>query len=1110
MTRLAKKSSEAVNPDSQVSSVNAACQVAPDHVDKAVEAEIPSDPLSHDIEDCDISHTTSDEDMEGSSSESDLTRQSSESQPLKKRKLLKHQPDTSAFSGRVCSYTIVNSGIVADPRQFLNENIDEIVEILEEELNEKKCIRVVLLFECEMKKAVENDDSILSIYKSGPTSIYRNSNIPFLLLNMLHEILREFTEKLPKGSGWTLARICELVVRVARFSPLSGGTFIETPASIESKKCVVNVENRDNRCFEYSILTPLSKSHHRYRVSGYQHLQHDVSFKDLPMPMPVEYISKFEELNPTYSVNVYEIDSEEAIHPIRVAEAEKENHRDLLLLHSEDRSKFHYCCITNFSRFVAGQDNRMRIKVHVCKKCLTKFHRNGKERLEAHKPLCNANIHTVTKLSMQKNDQTQCKFRSYTKSYRVPFVVYAHILSCHVDPETNHEKTPKNDIGKPVPLSVACYVHTHLGKEHCGDVALGYKLFHGEDCVKQFVSHVENVTENISKIYKSPKNMDEKSPEKEAELSKQTVCHTCDKEFQKNDETSTDYDHITGEIRGRSHVACSLNFKVPTFVPKKIGNICMRFLDTCNFMGENLDNLVKILPADGFKITGKEFQGRNVSLLKVNTEFCSKFLENGDIFLFENLLAPVTIFSGFLSELDISKAEYEHACKVWREYKIRNNKEFCHHHLKTRVTFLADVFENFRNVCSTTFNLDPCNYQTMQDVTFDSALKISQVELELLSDCDVFSMIEAGIRGDFGNVVTRYMKANNDDCEDFDPRKPTSHLAYFRANYIHATQMLEPLPIGDFKFENPEKYDSKCIMNIPDDGKFGYIFEVSLEYPHSLHDPHSEHTFCQTLQTPPLNKDNKVKVLMGTLYDKENYVLHFRALKQALQSGLVLKQVHRVLKFKQSKWLKPYIEKITQLLRDAPNEFSKRFFDWALNSIHGKFLEDVRDTKLFTVVQTDDQLQKKLNKFNFLDFHIYSENCVAVILDQPEVIFDQPVYVGMVLMDLVKMQMNHFFYDVMKRQFGQRVKNCYEDSDFFVLSIESEDIASELFKIRQHFDFSNYPVNHMLHSEANKDKLGTFKNMTALNPILGFVGIREKCFAMHQRDAADTSMEDSD
>ncbi|KAF4528392.1 hypothetical protein B566_EDAN016487 [Ephemera danica] len=635
--------------------------------------------------------------------------------------------------------------------------------------------------------------------------------------------------------------------------------------------------------------------------------------------------------------------------------------------------------------------------------------------------------------------------------------------------------------------------------------------------------------------------MDPMSREKEIELLKQTVCHICHKEFQKYDGISTDYDHITGEIRGRSHAICNLNFKLPTHVPvffhrlethvlhnlilelangnseviinahnsetyisfqKKIGNIYMRFLDTCNFMEEKLENLIKILPADGFQITDKEFQGHDVSLLKENHMSCNEFIKNVDN-IKEKLLLPVPDIGNMLS---ISQTDYGHACKVWSEFKIRNLGEFCNHHLKTRVTFLADVFENFRNVCSTTFNLDPCNYQTMQDVTFDSAMKISQVELELLTDYNILSMIEAGIRGDFVQAVTRYAKANNDDCVDFDRGKPTSNLAYFRANYIHASQMLEPLPIGDFKFENKKKYNTEHIMSIPDDGKFGYIFEVSLKYPQSLHDPHSDHPYCQVLQSPP---GKKVKILLGTLEDKENYVLHFRALKQALQSGLVLKQVHRVLKFKQSKWLKPCIEKITQLLRDAPNEFSKRFFDWALNSIHGKFLEDVRDTKIFTVVQTDDQLQKKVNKYRFLDFHINSENCVAVIQDQARVVLDQPVYVGMVLMDLVKMQMNHFFYDVMKKQFGHRVRNCYEDSDLFVLSIESEDIDAELFKIRQHFDFSNYPVDHMLHSEANKEKLGTFKNMTVSNPILEFVGIGPKYFALKHHEKIDTSMEDS-
>ena len=111
--------------------------------------------------------------------------------------------------------------------------------------------------------------------------------------------------------------------------------------------------------------------------------------------------------------------------------------------------------------------------------------------------------------------------------------------------------------------------------------------------------------------------------------------------------------------------------------------------------------------------------------------------------------------------------------------------------------------------------------------------------------------------------------------------------------------MTEPLPYGGFIWV--ENVDDTDFYTISDDGDFSYFVEVDLKYPETLHDSHKDLPFCAEHMAPPSSKQYK---LMTTLHDKQCYVLHYRALKQALKHGLVLVKIHRAIQFKQIPWLK--------------------------------------------------------------------------------------------------------------------------------------------------------------------------------------------------------------
>ena len=117
----------------------------------------------------------------------------------------------------------------------------------------------------------------------------------------------------------------------------------------------------------------------------------------------------------------------------------------------------------------------------------------------------------------------------------------------------------------------------------------------------------------------------------------------------------------------------------------------------------------------------------------------------------------------------------------------------------------------------------------------------------------------------------------------------------------------------------------------------GYILEVDADYPRKLPRLHSDMSFL-----PKRMKIDKTQMLVCNLHDKKKYVVHISILKQALNHGLKLKKVHRVIEFNQEARLKKYIDMNTELRKKASNDFEKNFFKLINNAVFGKTMENVR------------------------------------------------------------------------------------------------------------------------------------------------------------------------
>ena len=158
--------------------------------------------------------------------------------------------------------------------------------------------------------------------------------------------------------------------------------------------------------------------------------------------------------------------------------------------------------------------------------------------------------------------------------------------------------------------------------------------------------------------------------------------------------------------------------------------------------------------------------------------------------------------------------------------------------------------------------------------------------------------------------------------------------------------MSQKLPVNGFKWINDvTEIDGKFIKNYDEDSDKGYILQVDLSTPKKLYDLHSDLPFL-----PKRMKIDKCKKLVCNLSNKKKYVVHIRSLKQALNHGLKLKKVHRIIEFNQEAWFKPYIDMNTELKKIAKKDFEKDFFKLMNNAVFGKTMENVRKHQNITIM----------------------------------------------------------------------------------------------------------------------------------------------------------------
>ena len=378
-------------------------------------------------------------------------------------------------------------------------------------------------------------------FRSKTYNNLESTDVNKLISKFVNKIIKELEVYQKNGSGWYFKEVVQLEIHIVEFNPTKGSTYIPLPDWITNKKAIVNIKNKDDKCFLWCILRylyPIDENDNK--ISDLKKYKFSLNTEGITFPVELKDISKFEKLNPGLpGINVFSNESKK-FYPLRMAERDCLNTIDLFL-HEEDGNS-HYTLIKNFSRLFYSQiTSRTNEPIQICKKCFSHYTRP--ELLEKHIKYC-SNNETVT-VKMPK-ENTMLYFKNNEKQLPIPFVVYAN-FECFTKPMNTCSPNPKESYNynyqKHEPSGFCFYIKGIVDTVFSPIVYT--KNEDSDDVARIFVDKLTKVTNKLyNDFYRRPIPLRLTHAEQKS-LDKADICHICKKELLSD--KVRDHCHFTGK-----------------------------------------------------------------------------------------------------------------------------------------------------------------------------------------------------------------------------------------------------------------------------------------------------------------------------------------------------------------------------------------------------------------------------------------------------------------------------------------------------------------------------------------------------------------------------------
>ena len=918
-------------------------------------------------------------------------------------------------------------------------------------------------------------------------------------------------------------------------------------------KSVINITSPDNKCFLYCVAAGLLNAEGNLpnidacRYTKYVNKSDNIDMCGIGFPVKIQDVSKVEIAN-NLSISIFQwcTETNTAI-PLKHGSG---TGTEIDLLYIQDEYTAHYLLIKDFNAFM-----RHRTKHHhsmkFCRKCFHGF--TYKEHLEEHSERCHQGINQIVNMPEPGTIKYTLKYKEEKK----PFVIYFD-FECLTMPFdfSSSDPTKKTTVKyqKHIPANFSIMTKSEFNNYRERTVTFSHD--DPDVVLRTFIQSMSSLHDDMMDHQKNNSYDINMSTEDEKDFQSSTHCYLCEKLLEwgslKNSPVR-DHDHRrpTNNYRGAACNTCNLNFynrrrRVPAFahnlkgydlnlflldlikatekidvIPETIEKFKavftdkFTFLDTFAFMSTSLEKLAESLKNSGlhkFERLRKEFP-QNYALLAEKGVYFYDYATSYSV-LRETKLPPKEAFYNKLRQEHISDVDYKRAHEVFKATDCKTLEDYSRVYVKTDVAILCDVFENFRNLCMSYYGLDCCHYVSLPGFAWDAMLKMTGVEIDYITDIDIYTFIEDNIRGGVTTINHRYFKANNKYLEDYDDSEPSTFVHYVDCNNLYGKGMEMPIPTGKFCWLDRSEIDALNIMKIDPDGDKSYLLEVDLEYPSHLHDWHNDYPLAvqsrmiSESEISPYNQEflkrNKekfksTKKLTPDLHHKTKYVCSIRNLQLFIQQGLQLKHIHRILTADQSNFLQPYIEFNSEKRLASSSKFESDFFKLANNAVYGKFIESLRNRTHVDIVTDPSKARKLTSKPQFKGFQILDEDVVVVQSAKKTLKLNKPIACGFVVLENAKFIMGDFWYNTLKPMYGHKIKLLLSDTDSFIYGIESEDGYKDLYNIRDKMDLSGYNENTRLgqfRDLKNKKIPGMFSDERPSEVIKEVIALKPKMYSL--------------
>lgn len=586
------------------------------------------------------------------------------------------------------------------------------------------------------------------------------------------------------------------------------------------------------------------------------------------------------------------------------------------------------------------------------------------------------------------------------------------------------------------------------------------------------------------------------------------------------------------------------------------------FIDSYRFLTSSLDKLSAVLLSecistlkekDEFGIT--KIQSINETQLNKNFkysyqwffEYCMKkgldptlerfiqivrkgiypyeYMQNVDCFD-EEELPEIEDFFSTLTGTSITRNEYQRAKKIWNDFEIENLGEWHDLYLAIDVNLLADVFENFRDIIYEDCGLDAVRYVSLPGLSKDILLKQKgyvlhadtlnyyPFEIQLINkyNIDLYYLCDQAIRGGITLISKRFARRD---------AYTRTKIIDIDANNLYGWAMCQYLPSSDYKFVSSDlhfNFTKDYILSLSATADVGYFITVDLHFPKNIHDQLKDYPLAPVKQVVDECKisrysrsildrsesahDGRSEKLLCTLENRIKYTVHYRLLQLYLKLGAEITQIYHIMHFRQTPWMKDFVDDQTHKRKNATSESKKDTFKLTVNSGYGKTVQDNTKFKTVKFATNDADMKKYVRSPYFDQQEIINEDCVMINLRKGKVTLDKPIMVGAAILELSKLHMYQFYYLKLKPAFGDDINLLMTDTDSLILEVRTESFHDDLLRyhLMDEFDFSKYPKDHPHFSLSNDKVLGKFKLEYMEDDISEFVGLKPKCYSLLLRD----------